>query len=529
MINISQLHRIEVTRSIYPMIHSTFKTTFLLFLTLAGCCLYANAGEVRYSDFGAKGDGKTDDFAALKKAHEHANKKGFPVRADDKATYYIGGAAGTISIRTDTNFGSASFIIDDTKVENERSHVFEVQSKNKPISIKNISKLKKGDSRFPKKLPSACLVIATNDKMKRFIRRGGNQNSGKSQTDVFLVDRQGRIDSDTPIIWDFDHVSKAIAYPVDRDVLKIKGGKFTTIAHSKKSSKYFYRGISITRSNVLVEGLQHLVKGEGKDGPPYQGFMSISRCANVVLRDTVLSGRKYYYKIGTAGRKVPMGSYGISISSSVNISLTRCIQANDIMDKSIWGIMGTNYCKNIVLDGCELSRFDAHQGVANVTIRNSTLGRMGIQLTGFGDFLAENTTVKSSSFINLRPDYGSTWNGDITIRNCRFVPQRRGNEAPIISGKNDGKHDFGYTTYLPQKVIIDQLVIEDAKFGKNYKGPVIFGNINSSMKDKSAKPPHAQVLPKFIAHRGVKTTSGKPVRVSTNPFMFKDVKFIEGK
>lgn len=511
------------------MIQSTYKTTLSLFFSLAVCCLYAYAGEVRYSDFGAQGDGKTDDFAAFKKAHEHANEKGFSVRADDKATYYIGGAAGAISIKTNTDFGTASFIIDDTNVENERSHVFEVQSVNKPIKIKNVSKLNKGASRFPKKLPCACLVIAANDKIKRFIRRGGNQNSGKSQTDVFLVDKQGLVDSNTPIIWDFDHVSKATAYPVDRDILKIKGGKFTTIAHSKKTSKYFSRGISITRSNVLVEGLQHLVKGEGKDGPPYQGFMSITRCANVVLRDIVLSGRKYYYKIGTAGRKVPMGSYGISISSSVNISLIRCIQANDIMDKSIWGIMGTNYCKNILLGGCELSRFDAHQGVANVTIRNSTLGRMGIKLTGFGKFLAENTTVKSTSFIDFRADYGSTWNGEITILNCRFLPQRRGNEVPIINGRNDGQHDFGYTTYLPQKVIIDNLVIEDAKFGKNYKGPVIFGNINSGMKDKSAKPPHAQILPQLIAHRGVKAASGKSIRLSTNEFMFKDVKFIEGK
>ena len=523
------MFRIEVIDYTHVMIQSTFKTIVTLFLSLAICGLCAHAGEVRYSDFGAKGDGKTDDFAALKKAHEHANDKGFSVRADDKATYYIGGADGAISIKTDTNFGSASFIIDDTKVENERSFVFEVQSAHKPINIQNVRKLNKGDSRFHERLPRASLVIATNDKIRRFIRRGGNQNSGKSQTDAFLVDKRGLIDPKTPIIWDFDHVSKAIAYPVDEDVLKIKGGKFTTIAHSQKSSKYFYRGISITRSNVLVEGLQHLVEGEGKDGPPYQGFMSISKCANVVLRDIAISGRKFYSKIGTAGRKVSMGTYGISISNSVNISLIRCIQSNDIMDKSLWGIMGTNYCKNILLDGCELSRFDAHQGVTNVTIRNSTMGRMGILLTGFGDCLVENTTVKAARFIYLRADYGSTWNGDITIRNCRFVPQRRGNEVAIISGRNDGKHDFGYTTYLPQKVVIDQLMIEDKKRGKGYKGPVIFGNINSSMKNKSYQPAYLQVLPMLVAHRGIKPASGKPVKLSTNEFMFKDVKFIEGE
>lgn len=504
------------------------KLSLLLSLALSIGCLCANAGEVHYSDFGAKGDGKTDDFAAIKKAHEHANEKGLSVRADDKATYYIGGADGAIVIMTDTNFGKASFIIDDTNVENLRSSVFKVQSAHKPIRIKDARSLKKGDSRLSNRLARASLIIATNDKIKRFIRRGKNQNSGKSQTDVFLVDKQGRIDTNTPIIWDFDHVSKMIAYPVDEDVLNIKGGTFTTIAHAKESTSYFQRGMRITRSNVLIEGLQHLIKGEGKAGPPYQGFISISNCANVVLRDTVLSGRKFYYKIGSAGRKVPMGSYGLSISSSVNVSLIRCTQANDIMDKAIWGIMGTNYCKNILLDGCELSRFDAHQGVVNVTIRNSTLGRMGIKLTGFGKFLAENTTVKSNSFIDLRSDYGSTWNGEVTIRDCRFVPQRRGNEVPIIDGNNDGQHDFGYTTYLPQKVIIDKLIIEDAGQGKSYKGPVIFGNINSRMKNETYKQAHAQVLPKLIAHRDIEAASGKPVRVSTNAFMFKDVNFVEG-
>jgi hypothetical protein len=508
---------------------STTKATFFWFLSLALCCLSANASEVRYSDFGAKGDGKTDDFAAIKKAHEHANEKGFPVRADDNANYYIGGADGTISIKTDTNFGTATFIIDDTDVENFKSFVFEVQSEHKPLKFKNVGKLSKGDTRLSEKLPGACLVNVTNDNIKRFIRRGNNQNAGGSQMDTFLVDKLGRIDSDVPLVWDFDQITRMTAYPIDKEILKIRGGRFTTIAHSKDIKNYFHRGIKITRSNVLIDGLKHLIKGEGKDGPPYRGFISISNCANVVLRDTVLSGRKYYYNIGSAGKKVAMGSYDLSISSSVNISLIRCTQANDIMDSSLWGIMSTNYCKNIVLDGCVLSRFDAHQGVANVTIRNSTMGRMGIKLTGFGAFLAENTTVKSNSFIDLRSDYGSTWKGDITIRNCRFLPQRRGNEVPIISGSNDGQHDFGYTTYLPQKVVIDKLIIEDKKPSKSYKGPVIFGNFNSRMKDKSYKAPHSQVLPKLIAHRGVKTASGKPVRVSTNSFMFKEVKLVEGK
>ena len=35
---------------------------------------------VCYDDFGAVGDGVTNDFFAIKAAHEYANEKGLPVR-----------------------------------------------------------------------------------------------------------------------------------------------------------------------------------------------------------------------------------------------------------------------------------------------------------------------------------------------------------------------------------------------------------------------------------------------------------------
>jgi hypothetical protein len=502
---------------------------FTLVILLASISFCNAAGEVRYKDFGAVGDGKTDDFSALMKAHEHANKKGLPVKADSNAVYYIGGTDKTITIMTNTDFGSASFIIDDTKLKNRAANVFEVRSEQKHFLVKDVMSLAKGQTKIKTALKSKspCLIIVTNDKVKRFIRFGKNKNSGKAQTDVFLTDQHGQVDPKTPIIWDFDTISKMVAYPIDKEKLTIKGGTFTTIANSNKSTDYHKRGIGITRSNVIIEGIKHLIKGEGEVGPPYQGFIAISNCANVTIRDSEFSGRKVYYKIGNAGSRTPMGTYGLSITSAVNVSLLRCTQMNDIMDKTIWGIMGTNFCKNITLDTCKLSRFDAHMGVTNATIRNSTLGYMGVKLTGFGRFLIENTTVKSTDFINLRPDYGSTWDGEIMIRNCRFEPTRISNTLNIISGTNNGQHDFGYTTHLPSKVVIDNLFIADSKHQNGYKGPAILGNFNPSMKDASYKSPHPQVITKMVAHREVKTESSKPLRTSDNEFMFRDVKVYE--
>ena len=87
------------------------------------------------------------------------------------------------------------------------------------------------------------------------------------------------------------------------------------------------------------------------------------------------------------------------------MSFVNCSQTNDINDNRYWGIFASNYSKNISFDNCILSRFDAHMGVYNATIRNSTLGYMGVNAIGSGNFLIENSTVRGRSFINLRPDY----------------------------------------------------------------------------------------------------------------------------
>lgn len=475
---------------------------------------------VRYEDFGAKGDGKTDDFEALVKAHEHANKMGLPVRAKDAATYYLGGGNHTIVVMTDTDFGKAKFIIDDTHVQNLRADVFEVASALKPIKLEGVNSLSVNQRRIDVKLPGPCLVMANDSGTKRFIRRGRNQNNGSPQTDVFLVDELGNVDPKTPIIWDFKKVTSIEALPLDKARLTLRGGHFTTLANAKESVQYHARGIRVRRSNVLLEGLQHLVTGEGEQGPPYGGFIVVSGCANVMLKDIVVCGHKTYYKIGSAGKRVAMGSYEISLGRAVNVALVNVKQSIDIMDRSRWGVIGTNFCKNLSYEGCTLSRFDAHQGVTNATIRNSTIGYMGVLLTGFGEFLIENSTVQSRHFIGLREDYGSTWSGNITIRNCRFVSEQGG---IILNGSNDGQHDFGYPCTMPGRLVVEGLKIEDGTASK--KGPVVFGNFNPGFTS-AEKQPFPYAITREVVLKKITTTSGKPVTLSDNDILFRSVKVV---
>jgi len=491
---------------------------------------FKSRGWVRYSDFGAKGDGKTDDIEAIAATHAFANQENLLVKADEGATYYIGAKQRTAVIRTDTDFGKAAFIIDDTQVqvENRTAPVFKVSSSLLPFNLTGITSLKRNQEKISASLPGTCLVTVTNANVKRYIRFGLNQNNGASQTDIFVVDKNGNVDMNAPIIWDFDEITEITALPMDAKTLTISGGRFTTIANNAESKyTYYSRNIEIRRSNVIMNGLEHRVTGEGDHGAPYGGFITIRDCSYVTVQNTVLTGHKTYTTIGAAGKPVTMGTYDLSVNRALNVSFVNCTQTNDINDKTYWGILGSNYCKNLLYDKCTLSRFDAHMGVANAAIRNSTLGHMGINAIGSGVFTVENSTIYGRSLINLRSDYGSTWQGEFIIRDCIFVPAGGSpTSASLINGSNSGQHDFGYTCYMPERITIENLRIDDSNHPDDYKGPAIFANFNPEMTDESYKEKFPFVRTREVILRKVTITSGKELRLSDNPFLFKDVKVV---
>lgn len=482
-------------------------------------------GFVRYSDFGARGDGETDDIDAIAATHAYANQQGLSVKADEGATYYLGGKERTAVILTDTDFGTAAFVIDDTEAENRKAAVFMVSSRQRPIKLEGITSLRRNQEKIDVPLPGPCLVTVTDSNTKRYIRFGLNQNNGASQTDIFVVDKDGNLDPRTPIIWDFDQVTASSALPIDEETLTIEGGRFTTIANRAESKyAYYSRNIAIRRSNVVVNGLEHRVTGEGDHGAPYGGFIDIRDCSSVTVKNTLLTGRKTYKTTGAAGKPVSMGSYDILVNRALNVSFVNCTQTNDINDRSYWGIMGSNYSKNILYDGCALSRFDAHMGVANATIRNSTLGHMGINAIGSGILTLENSTVYGKNLINLRPDYGSTWQGEFVIRDCRFVPAGGQRATPsLIGGSNSGLHDFGYTCYMPERITIENLHIDDSNHPEDYQGPAIFNDFNPQKADDSYQETFPYMKTKHVALKNVTTSSGKQLRISSNPYLFKEV------
>ncbi len=475
------------------------------------------AGDVvTYEAFGAVGDGVADDLPAICKAHETANDLGKRVKTKAGATYHLGRRALTAVIATDTDWGTSRFIIDDSlDVEDHRKALFEVRSLLKPVAVK-IDRLARDQRQLDVRPPLDCLVIVQNNNKKIFIRRGLNQNSGTAQQEPFILRRDGTIEG--AITWDYEMVTKVTARPIDPVPLILRGGIFTHTGNRMRQEKgynYWGRNIRITRSNTEVQGLTHRVIGEGEFGHPYGGFLSIGESADITLRDCMIDSRKTYKTIGAAGKPVSMGSYGYSASHVVNFKMIGC-RMEAVNDRSRWGVIGSNFMKNILLDGCVLSRMDVHQGVAGeYTIRKCTLGYAGLNAIGRGKLVVEDSTLHGGSLISFRSDYGSTWEGDVVIRNCRWIPNAGAIPArPVLFGmSNDGTHDFGYACFMPRTIKIDGLIIDDARHPEKYQGVFVFGDPIGSAK---AARPFPYALTESVQVQGVQTASGLPLGRTTN-------------
>jgi hypothetical protein len=503
----------------------------------AGCVIAARAdepagkraaedeGAVTYEVFGAVGDGVADDLPAICKAHSHANRNGLRVRSNPKATYQLGRRALTAVIATDTDWSTSRFLIDDSQdVENHRAPLFDVVSLLEPERIK-IERLAPGQTRLDVQPTNDCLVIVENARRKIFIRRGLNQNDGTAQREVFILRRDGSLEGG--IDWQYDAVTRTKAKPIDPQPLFLRGGVFTHVGNRMRQEKgynYWGRNIRITRSNTEVDGLTHRVTGETDVGHPYGGFLNIQMCANITLRNCSIDGRKTYKTIGSAGKPVSMGSYGYSASMVVNFRMLGCRMEN-INDRSRWGVIGSNFMKNILLEDCALSRMDVHQGVSgSYIIRRCTLGYAGLNAVGRGRLVVEDSTLHGGNLIAFRSDYGSPWDGDVLIRNCRWIPNAGAAARPVLFNmNNDGTHDFGYPCSMPREIRIDGLFVDDAKHPPDYEGLTFFTDpLGGPQKER----PYPYALTQSLIVRGLTTASGKPPRICANPEVAKAVNVV---
>ena len=356
-------------------------------------------------------------------------------------------------------------------------------------------------------LPYLALVYIKTSDVKIYIRQGVNADGGDSQSEILLIHPDGTIDPSTPISYDYTSISGAYAYNVDPEYVKpitIDGigangqrTKIDTLANNPLNNNRYNataRNIKVTRSNVTIMNFDHEVHEDQEFRGPYAGICHTSNCSNVTWKNIGLDIHNTKYEKKSGGTAL-QGTYEIGGGYANAVSFINTKAKNFFADGSEYsykneggdnytagevayrGIMGTNYCRNFLFDGCKLQSFDAHKGLGNVTIRNSEFEHMNIQ--GSGIATVENCTMwadGSRAIFCLRRDYGPSWNGDLIIKNVSIYysqDYKRGNPTNEImlleTYDPDLKSDYDsvrledgtYTTdgkckiYLPKNVTVE--------------------------------------------------------------------------
>ena len=358
----------------------------------------------------------------------------------------------------------------------------------------------KNTTKFEGNFTEEALYVIKTESVNRFGRNHNGGDNGKNQHEIILVNKTkpgtnyGTLDSSTPLCWDWDKISTILKYPVDTEKLYVKGGDFTTIVNTDRSETYIYRGIAVSRSNVVLQDIKHDLAGEEKQfidsistvqahtGAPYHGFIKAAHCAHVTIKNCTFTDHLRNFQLENDSPNKSTAPYDFYADYVADLTLEGCkcnptkvakynlSDPTGIMDESTrWGTMGTNYMKDFKVIGCKLSRVDAHAGVYNLTVKNSELGIHGIATVGFGKLYVENVLNHATNFISLRRDFGSAWFGDIEIKNSTWDIRSDPNRGLI---KIDYDPTFKYLyepvtvggrTYysqLPQNVTISGLTID---------------------------------------------------------------------
>lgn len=518
---------------------------------------------VTYEEFGAVGDGVAEDSEAIRKAHEYANEHGLKVLGRADAKYRIGAVEKSIPIKTQTDWNGAEIIFDDTTVhwtsKLREVDVFNVMPTAPAVNVEfpDGMSLKKGQTNVGLTFDKACMLRLEDENERIYKRYGENANGGVVKNEMILVDENGNVDPTTPIQYDYNTVTKIVKHCIDDEPISVGNARLTTLVLNPKLTEpdyennycYYFRGLLVTRSNTTVCDIVHRIYGEdmtieidrngdgvidkwGADksyGVPYHGFFSFQNCNNSKLSDTHVQGHQAYsfYQGATRNEKGnvrnEMGSYDITAIDCINLSFINLTQYENhetgevITNRFMYhGVMGSNFCRNVVMDNCYVDRFDSHQGVHNTKITNCTLG-FGILVIGGGELYIENVhRVSGGGFIHLRMDYNSVFDGDVIIKNCRMGAQME----KVIEGRWISFYN-GLPNYVTNSLTVDGLVCESEN--------VALYSVRDATKDSLNDVVNKLILPKRVSLKNVFTSDGvtpfKP-EIAVQKDAFEDVEYI---
>ncbi|MGM6937127.1 phage head-binding domain-containing protein [Escherichia coli] len=374
---------------------------------------------VTLKEFGAIGDGVTNDAPAIAKALNYAYSNNLDVRQSD----------GTFLLDGDTYLDIKSLNVDLTGCVLKPSATWKGQITisqpeipvtygvgSAPVNGVNAST---GNSRgigsnyldglaSNTDLDGCFIQLSTSQPM--FISR----DTAYTRVDFNRVYNRGNLEN--PLKYALGNNATSIkALKIRKDVQTIKG---LTIDESLTRN---YRIIYINQASRV-----RLINTSFINRPLTQNF-SDSRLEIYESYDVIVDG---LFAPSVADSFTGTGdiySYTIGLGNSMNVTIK-----NATANGEGWGATGSNNCANVRFERCDLSRIDFHMPFQNyLKINDCNIGRSGVLVTGIGDLYVTNSTFNSSpdmpgNIIATRSDAGGYFDGDLYMENIKLTGLRNG-------------------------------------------------------------------------------------------------------
>ena len=426
-------------------------------------------GSVSYEQFGADLTGGADSWTSMYNCHEFANTAKIPV-VQNRGVFYMARRSTSpfaITVKTNWDLGGATIVLKAGSgyPSADLKYLFEVRSYESPVALSAaqitswnttyVASLKKESTVIPTSIFGAYKNAGVRLNGGADITRSSGVILSKGELAV-IVDGGGL---QTPLTKDYTGgITSASIFPADKTRLVIN------------SPCWELNGVTDVRALVIRQRHNVTVK----DGVVVE---VVTQPAAVVSRTFFAAIESYDIEWnnirGEAWTQTtaPEGLYLFGGNYGANWRYINCIGTHG------WGASGLNYLKNVTFRDCSLNRYDIHWAGYDLLFDNCDMHNWGTLCSGGNQmtlkncryYLADSAGVAGDSaqysVVQTRIDYGSEWDGDITVDGLEIIigadfTNTWSKDLSVVKFPvTSGNTDYGRATILGRTVTVKNVKI----------------------------------------------------------------------
>lgn len=377
--------------------------------------------EVNFKQFGAKGDGTTNDYQAIKNCCDYANEHNLLIN-NKIGSYYINGNQITLNTSVQ-NTNNVTFILGENYERYNSLFIFEHDEVTNVENV-NLSTVFNNKNTLNDNYVGKSFILDT--KIKYGQRLDGPDTSNTILEPFYTTKNKEylwAIDYDANLVVNVNNISNSFEKGYTFD-----GGRI----EQSNTSSYGVSFITISRNNCIIKNLD--LRCENENGS--NAVIHVDNGNNIILEN-----------IDCNSIRSLAGSYNISIENASNI-ITKNITGNNTSNT-----FGNRTVKNWLLRDSKVSIWDIHwNSFGFLTIDNTQInGSINI---GYGSGILNVKNSYCGGFLQTNQNYSPIFNGEIIVENSYLTD---GVHIKRTYTDDELRDEFFDTVILPNVTIINSI------------------------------------------------------------------------